>query len=190
MRTALVAAALVLAGCSSARPPLEPLPVEIAASDAAPLAAGLDAEALAERASRSVVKVELDTHAVKSLSEYGHDVGQSALGVLLNPLSLPAFLVEVFFGWLDFAQRWGSGFVVDTAGHVVTNAHVVADEREVRVERADHVAFRAKVVAVDAGRDLALLRIELGDATLLPADVMPLGSSSAVKLGQKAVIYG
>jgi S1-C subfamily serine protease len=167
------------------------LPVEIAPSDAAPLAAEkLDAEALAERASRSVVKVELDTHAVKSASEYGRDVEQSFLGFILNPFTLPAFLLETLFGWLDFAQRWGSGFIVDTAGHVVTNAHVVADEREVTIERADRLTFRAKVIAVDAGRDLALLRIELGDATLLPADVMPLGSSSGVRLGQKAVIYG
>jgi len=191
VRPLLLALSLAVAGCSSERAPLEPLPVEIAPGDAAPLAADkLDAEALAERASRSVVKVELDTHAVKSASEYGHDVEQSFFGFLLNPLTLPAFLLEVLFGWLDFAQRWGSGFIVDTAGHVVTNAHVVADEREVTIERADRLTFRAKVIAVDAGRDLALLRIELGDTTLLPADVMPLGSSSAVRLGQKAVIYG
>lgn len=52
----------------------------------------------------------------------------------------------------------GSGFVVDRE-LVVTNAHVVAGDRSVRVETHQGPSLRASVVAFDPDRDLALLRV-------------------------------
>ncbi len=53
----------------------------------------------------------------------------------------------------------GSGFVVLGADVVVTNAHVVAGQDETTVERSDGTVFAASVVAFDANRDLAILRV-------------------------------
>ncbi len=53
----------------------------------------------------------------------------------------------------------GSGFVVGP-GLVVTNAHVVAGERESRVQRSDGSVVSARVVAFDPNRDLAVLRAD------------------------------
>lgn len=51
----------------------------------------------------------------------------------------------------------GSGFVVDDAGHVVTNNHVVANATEVRVTLADGRELPARIIGRDARTDLAVL---------------------------------
>lgn len=51
----------------------------------------------------------------------------------------------------------GSGFVWDRNGHIVTNFHVVEGGTHVRVTLADQSSCDAKVVGVDAARDIAVL---------------------------------
>jgi serine protease Do len=74
----------------------------------------------------------------------------------------------------------GSGFVVDGAGHVVTNAHVVEEADSVRVKLADGREFDAKVKGRDVRLDLAIL--ELVGARDLPA--ASLGSSERLRVGE------
>ena len=66
----------------------------------------------------------------------------------------------------------GSGWAV-APDLVVTNAHVVAGERDTRVEDVDGRAHDATVVAFDAKRDLAVLSVPGLDATPLPLEVIP-----------------
>ena len=54
----------------------------------------------------------------------------------------------------------GSGFVIDAAGYIITNAHLVADRPEISVRLADRREFEARVVGVDPVSDIALLKIE------------------------------
>ncbi len=56
--------------------------------------------------------------------------------------------------------RVGAGVVVDAISHAVTCAHVVADAGEATVTLADGSKVKAKVVATDEQRDLALLELE------------------------------
>jgi serine protease Do len=58
------------------------------------------------------------------------------------------------------AQSLGSGFVIDAAGLIVTNNHVIADADEITVTLPDETALKAEVVGRDAVTDLALLKIE------------------------------
>jgi S1-C subfamily serine protease len=189
-RLLLALALLAATGCASPRRPLEPLPIQVSAKESWLLApAPLKPIDLADRAQNAVVYIELDQHAVKSFREYAHDVGQSFLGMIVSPFTAPLFLAELFFGWLDFSTTWGTGFIVDATGHVVTNAHVVGEDPEVNVARGDGTTvWRAQVVAVDQSRDLALLHLK--DVTFPRAEVAALGTSSDVKLGQEIVIYG
>jgi putative serine protease PepD len=53
----------------------------------------------------------------------------------------------------------GSGFVIDAAGHVVTNAHVVAGTSQVRLLLDGGRRVDATVVGLDAAEDIAVLRI-------------------------------
>ncbi|HUR87664.1 MAG TPA: DegQ family serine endoprotease [Ramlibacter sp.] len=79
----------------------------------------------------------------------------------------------------------GSGFIIDTNGLIMTNAHVVKDASEVTVKLTDRREFRAKVLGADAKTDIALLKI---DAKNLPA--VTLGSSDKLKVGEWVLAIG
>jgi serine protease Do len=79
----------------------------------------------------------------------------------------------------------GSGFIITPDGYVLTNAHVVADASEVVVALTDRREFTAKVVGVDKGSDVAVLKIP---GTNLPT--VHLGDSTALRPGQWAIAIG
>lgn len=80
----------------------------------------------------------------------------------------------------------GTGFIIDGAGYVVTNEHVVRDADEVSVRLADDRQLSAKVVGRDPKLDLALLLLD--DARDLPA--APLGSSEGLRVGEHVLAVG
>jgi serine protease Do len=79
----------------------------------------------------------------------------------------------------------GSGFIIDTNGIIMTNAHVVKDANEVTVKLTDRREFRAKVLGADPKTDIAVLKI---DAHNLPA--VTLGSSDRLKAGEWVLAIG
>jgi serine protease Do len=80
----------------------------------------------------------------------------------------------------------GSGFIVDTQGHIVTNNHVVKDATDIQVTLADGRKLPAKVIGVDPATDLAVLQVK--SATPLPH--LALGDSSAARVGDWVVAVG
>ncbi len=84
------------------------------------------------------------------------------------------------------ARALGSGFIIDGGGHVVTNAHVVAHAKDVRVKLFDDREFTATVKGRDARLDVAVL--ELKDASGLPT--VALGSTEALRVGDYVVAIG
>ncbi len=98
---------------------------------------------------------------------------------------------EFFFGPPGSGPRGertgaGTGFIIDPAGYVVTNEHVVHDADEVTVRLADEREFVAKVVGRDPKLDLSLLKLE--NAKDLPA--VRLGSSEALRIGEHVLAVG
>jgi S1-C subfamily serine protease len=82
----------------------------------------------------------------------------------------------------------GSGFVIDTDGHILTNNHVVAGAQTIRVKLGrSNTAYDASVVGTDPTTDLALLKIDARSADLHP---LPLGDSSSVQVGDPVVAIG
>jgi len=79
----------------------------------------------------------------------------------------------------------GSGFIVDAAGHILTNNHVVSNATDITVTLNDRRTFKAKVVGTDPETDVAVIKIEGDD---LP--VMPLGDSDKIRVGDWAVAMG
>jgi len=79
----------------------------------------------------------------------------------------------------------GSGFITDSDGTIVTNAHVVSGATRVSVAMRDGKTFPARVLGVDEQNDLAVLKI---DAKNLP--VAPLGDSDGVIIGEWAIAIG
>ena len=80
----------------------------------------------------------------------------------------------------------GSGFVIDPAGLVVTNNHVIAEADEITVNFADGRKYEATVVGKDPKTDLALLRIE-PDQDLVS---VPWGDSGESRVGDWVVAIG
>jgi serine protease DegS len=79
----------------------------------------------------------------------------------------------------------GSGVIVDSAGHIITNNHVIANAETINVGLADNRVAPATVVGRDPDTDLALLSIKLKD---LP--VMPLGRSDEIQVGDVVLAIG
>ena len=80
----------------------------------------------------------------------------------------------------------GSGFIIDTDGHILTNNHVVRDASDITVTLNDHRKFKAKVVGTDPATDVAVIKIDgAGD---LP--VVPLGDSDEIRIGDWAIAIG
>jgi 2-alkenal reductase len=87
----------------------------------------------------------------------------------------------------QFGSCIGSGFILDLEGHVVTNNHVATATDEVLVNLADDRTVPAEMVGADPGSDLAVLKIDVPPEELT---VVPLGDSSALQVGQRAIAIG
>ena len=81
----------------------------------------------------------------------------------------------------------GSGAILDQAGHILTNHHVIAEFQEIRVTLFNGQSFDAKVVGSDPANDIAVLKIEAPPEMLLP---IVLGESSRLRVGQKVYAIG
>jgi len=79
----------------------------------------------------------------------------------------------------------GSGFIIDTKGYVITNAHVVAEADSVIVKLSDKREFKAEIIGVDRRTDVALLKIKTSN---LP--VVKFGDPEKVKVGQWVAAIG
>jgi serine protease Do len=110
-----------------------------------------------------------------------------------EPTGMPDDLLRRFFGQqgVPFQDRQprerglGSGVIVSSDGHILTNAHVVDGADKVRVVLHDGRDFDGKVLGVDKASDLAVLDI---NATSLP--IVPLADSNKARVGDVVLAVG
>ncbi len=87
----------------------------------------------------------------------------------------------------DFKQRsLGSGFIIDSQGHIVTNNHVIEDADEIQVKLPDGHEYDAKIIGRDPSTDLALIKVEA--KADLPA--VRMGDSDKLEVGQWVLAIG
>ena len=84
-------------------------------------------------------------------------------------------------------QALGSGFVIDKAGHIVTNYHVIEGADEIEVSFSNQDTLTAKLVGSDPSTDIAVLRVEASSRGLTPLD---FGDSNDVRVGDTVVAIG
>ena len=84
------------------------------------------------------------------------------------------------------AASLGSGFIIDGAGHVVTNNHVIAESDDISVVLDDGRRLKAKVVGRDSKTDLALLKVEAGG----PLPHVQFGDSDHARVGDWVIAIG
>jgi S1-C subfamily serine protease len=91
------------------------------------------------------------------------------------------------FGTTETQRALGSGFVIDKAGHIVTNYHVVRGANTIQVSFSNNERFKAKLVGVDPSTDVAVLRVDVKSRALKS---LPLGNSESVRVGDQVIAIG
>jgi S1-C subfamily serine protease len=116
---------------------------------------------------------------------------QSSPGVVqITSTTAPRTSVDPFFGFQTeqpAQQALGSGFVVDKAGHIVTNYHVVEGAQQIEVSFSNQDTYKAKLVGTDPSTDLALLQVEVPSRALTP---LALADSDRIRVGDPVVAIG
>ncbi len=91
------------------------------------------------------------------------------------------------FGGTQTQRALGSGFVIDKAGHIVTNYHVVRGATSIEVSFSNNERFKATVVGVDPSTDIAVLKVDVKSRALRS---LPLGNSDDVRVGDQVIAIG
>src|SRR5580698_2941610 len=111
-------------------------------------------------------------------------VYKKALPSVVN-ITSTAVQFDFFYGPVP-QQGQGSGFILDKQGHILTNNHVIDNAQRVEVTLSDKHKYKATVVGVDKGHDLALLLIN-NAPNLQPAT---LAESQNLTVGQRVYAIG
>jgi serine protease DegS len=99
--------------------------------------------------------------------------------------------LDQLFGdyWPSYRQRversLGSGVIVDEAGTIITNQHVIAGADSIRVQLADGRIAEATITGQDPDTDIAILDLSIGN---LP--IMPMGRSDTLRVGDIVLAIG
>ncbi|WP_377289658.1 DegQ family serine endoprotease [Rhizobium sp. SG2393] len=80
----------------------------------------------------------------------------------------------------------GSGFVIDPAGYIVTNNHVIDGADDIEANFADGSKLKAKLIGKDTKTDLALLKVE----PKKPLTAVPFGDSRKMRIGDWVMAIG
>ena len=146
---------------------------------------------LAERLLPGVVNIA-STQIIKSNNEQGPEI----------PGFPPGSPMEKFFR--DFMERnhpgepgvpreesrksqsLGSGFIIDPAGYIVTNNHVIDGADEINVILQDNTTLKATLVGRDERVDIALLKV----TTDKPLTAVPFGDSNKERVGEWVIAIG
>ncbi len=164
----LLAVAAGAAACRT-RPPLHPLP-QAAAADEAP----------APPPATKVIVAEPPRLAGDHCPDFAGVFERISRGVVAIYVPDPSSADS------SHPIRIGTGFFIDVAGHVLTNAHVVHGTRRVKVRLWNNQEYDAEVRGQDTFTDLALLRVRSAP----PVTPLDLGTSEDVRVGEWVMAVG
>ena len=144
------------------------------------------------------VQPVINTNLPRAVNSYAEAVERAAPAVVniytarrvLEPVRPST--IEQLFG--DMRTRYrprvertlGSGVIVDHAGHVITNYHVIEKAELIRAQLADGRIADVKIVGRDPDTDLAVLQLDLKENV----PVMPLGHSDRLRVGDVVLAIG
>jgi len=85
------------------------------------------------------------------------------------------------------ASSVGSGFVFDSNGHIITNAHVISDAQKIVITFLDGRSYNAELIGKDQFTDIAVIKVDIDKSLLQP---LFLGDSSQLKVGEQIAAIG
>jgi len=124
-------------------------------------------------------------HALTDDEKNNVNIYQKARPSVVNVIS--TVITRDFFLNAIPREGSGSGSIIDTHGHVLTNNHVIRDAKKLEVTLGDGSKWPAKLVGTDPDNDLAVIKIDAPADKLKP---LPLGDSQKLQVGQKVLAIG
>jgi S1-C subfamily serine protease len=115
------------------------------------------------------------------------DIAQKVLINVYQRVDPAVVNIEINSDNVDNLDSSGSGFVLDTDGHILTNSHVVQDSKDILVTFYDGYATTAQIVGTDDYSDLAVIKVTVPRERLV---AVTLGDSSSLQVGQRVVAIG
>ncbi|MDD6870372.1 S1C family serine protease [Allisonella histaminiformans] len=131
--------------------------------------------------SRAPVDSTLPASRNTAVVETAKRVGPAVVGITSE-----VYDRDIFNRNVEVGQNVGSGVIFDKKGYIVTNNHVVGNNRQVNVALSDGQVVTGKVIGTDAVTDLAVVKIPGSDK--LP--VAEFGNSDSLQPGETAVAIG
>ncbi len=119
----------------------------------------------------------------KSTIELFAQVSPSVVHITTNTLERRGFSRD----YREVPSGTGSGFIWDSAGHIVTNYHVIKDADTATVSLSDRSSWTARLVGKAPDKDIAVLQIDAPAELLKPVTV---GTSHDIQVGQKSFAIG
>jgi len=183
-RLLLIVLILFLSGCSGSQPPVDdapmPAPTFTPTPDLAPdLATASTPDAVFNLAA--------------SIDKFGRDIAERRVIDVYEKVAPSVVNITTrayrrgFFFEPTPQEGAGSGFVLDTEGHILTNYHVVQGAERVEVNFDDGVVREARIMGVDQRNDVALLQVDVPAELLHPVE---FGASTNLQVGQRAIAIG
>lgn len=125
----------------------------------------------------------------KLVSQTPFEGGANVIPSIYNKVSPAMVAITVSSGNNRFmrASGSGSGFVVDPRGYILTNHHVIDGASKITVKFVDGTTLDAKVVGADRFQDLAVIKVDPGNRSLVAVE---LGDSDQVQVGELAIAIG
>jgi 2-alkenal reductase len=120
-----------------------------------------------------------DDDPVSPLTQIYNDVSPSVVAISVTATPEDGSEGNIF--------KSGTGFVIDTDGHIVTNFHVVDRATNIEIRFIDGTQAKAEIIGLDDDSDLAVLQVELDEAKLHPVE---FGDSDALVVGQEVLALG
>jgi serine protease Do len=127
-----------------------------------------------------------------SFADLAAQVGPAVVNIASIHRVVTAASLERSFGLGPDQQNYrgvevfGSGFIIDHLGYIVTNNHVVEDADEIQVTISGGRIFRAELIGADRKTDLALLKIDSSS----PLPCVSFGDSDAARVGDAVLAVG
>jgi Do/DeqQ family serine protease len=128
----------------------------------------------AEKSVSAVVHITMKTKTNAYYFDGGNDIFEYFFGPRGNTRPAP-----------QFTEAAGSGVIISEDGYIVTNNHMVEGAQNIDVILNDNRKFAAKVIGRDSNTDIALIKIEAKNLS-----VLPWGDSEALKLGEWVLAVG
>ncbi|HTE05429.1 MAG TPA: trypsin-like peptidase domain-containing protein [Planctomycetota bacterium] len=122
-----------------------------------------------------------------------HDVGPAVVNVyqeVVKEVELQYPLNVLYGPQRSRYSSLGSGFIIDSDGYILTNAHVIQTDTSegIKVSLSDGTTFPAELVATDPDNDVALLHVTPDPDH--PLQAAPIGTSSDIMVGETVIAIG